>query len=127
METIETADIWVELSNQSNLEGLSKVTANELEIVGPKGKGVINHKELGEWLERANLKLVTMNRYAKDQFIVLEQQGTWLNPDDTIKGEATVFTVFKIEDKKVTFLARYDNEQKAFEVSGLSDEAEISK
>ena len=127
LEIIETADIWVELSNQSNLEGLSEVTANELEVVGPKGTGVIDHKELGEWLKRANLKLVTINRYVKDQFIVLEQQGTWLNPDNTIRGQATVFTVLKIVDKKVNFLARYDNKQKAFEVSGLSDEDKITK
>ncbi|MFD1607388.1 hypothetical protein [Oceanobacillus luteolus] len=127
MNTIETADMWVELSNEGDLEGLSKVTANELEIVGPKGTGVIDHKELGEWLKRAKLKLVTINRYAKDHFIVLEQQGTWLNPDDSIKGQGIVFTVFKIVDQNVTFLARYDNKQEAFDVSGLSDEAKITK
>jgi hypothetical protein len=127
LETIETAEKWIELSNHGNLEGLSKVTANELEVVGPKGIGAIDHKELGAWLKRANLKLVTINRYAKDEFSVLEQQGTWLNSDGTIKGQANVFTVCKIVDKKVTFLARYDNKQEAFKISGLSDEDMIMK
>ncbi|PYZ96666.1 hypothetical protein CR205_13280 [Alteribacter lacisalsi] len=125
-ETIKTADTWVEFSNQKNLERLSAVTAEKLALEGPKGTGVINHQELGEWMKRANLKLTTIKRYARGQFIVLEQTGTWLNDDDSVKGTGIVFTVFKIADGKVTFLARYDHDKdKAFEVSGLSDEDRI--
>jgi hypothetical protein len=126
VETIETAELWVALSNQKDLVGLSELTAHELELVGPKGTGVINHQELGEWLNRANLKLSTINQYAKAQYIVLEQNGTWLNDDDTIKGQTIVFTVFKVVDLKVIFLARYDNKEEAFNISGLSDEEKIS-
>lgn len=126
VETIETAEKWVELSNQKNLEGLSKITSNELELIGPKGIGVINHQELGKWIERANLQLATIEKYAKDHFIVLVQQGTWLNDDDTIKGQAIVFTVFKVVDGQVHFLARYDKKEEAFKISGLNDEDKIN-
>ncbi|QUW21366.1 hypothetical protein JSQ81_16385 [Sporosarcina sp. Marseille-Q4063] len=126
VETIETAESWIELSNQKDIEGLSKLTDSKLELIGPKGIGVINHQELGEWLERANLKLATTNQYAKDHFIVLEQDGTWLNDDDTIKGQAIVYTVFKVVNQKVIFLARYDNKEEAFNISGLSDEERIN-
>lgn len=36
----------------------------------------MDHSELGQWLGSAKLNLLTINRYAKDQVIVLEQQGT---------------------------------------------------
>lgn len=122
VETIETAEAWVSLANQKDLEGLAQVTADELELIGPKGQGVINHLELGEWLERANLKLSTINQYAKDHFIVLQQNGTWFNNDNSVKGQAIVFTVIKVVNRKVVFLARYDNKEEAFKVSDLSDE-----
>lgn len=126
VETIETAETWIELSNQKNLEELSKVTSDELELVGPKGTGVIDHQELGEWIERANLQLATTERYAKDHYIVLVQHGNWLNDDDSIKGQAIVFTVFKIIDRQVNFLARYDNKEEAFKISGLGDRDKIN-
>jgi hypothetical protein len=71
-------------------------------------------------------RYLKFNQYAKDQYIVLEQNGTWLNDDDTIKGQAIVFTVFKVVDRKVIFLARYDNKEEAFNISGLSDDEKIN-
>jgi hypothetical protein len=121
VETIETAETWVELSNQKNLEGLSQVSSDKLELVGPKGTGVIDHQELGEWIKRANLQLATIERYAKDHYIVLMQHGNWLDDDDSIKGQAIVFTVFRVIDRQVNFLARYDNKEEAFKISGLGD------
>lgn len=126
VETIETAETWIKLSNHKNLDGLSKITSNELELIGPKGTGIINHQELGEWIERANFQLATIGRYARDQYIVLEQHGTWLNDDDTIKGQTIVFTVMKVVDRQVDFLARYDNKEEAFKISSLGDGDKIN-
>ncbi|WP_077326407.1 hypothetical protein [Virgibacillus siamensis] len=119
VETIETAETWIDLSNQKNLEELSNITSPDLELIGPKGTGVITHQDLGEWIERANLQLATIERYAKDHYTVFVQHGTWLNDDNTIKGQDIVFTVFKVVDQHVNFLARYDNKEDAFKISGL--------
>ncbi|RAR44218.1 hypothetical protein [Paenibacillus sp. MDMC362] len=123
--TIETAEQWVERSNHKDLEGLMDLTAPQIEIIGPQGSGLMNNADLGEWLERANLQLATINRYAKDERIVLEQHGTWLHEDGHIKGEAIVFTVFSVKDRKVHSLARYDGKAQAFQVSGLSEEDKV--
>ncbi|WP_018922697.1 hypothetical protein [Salsuginibacillus kocurii] len=120
-ETIKIADQWVNYSNQSDIDGLSKVTSTPLELIGPKGAGKINLDELNEWLKRAKLTLETVNRYAKNNFIVLEQRGTWLHEDNTVKGKGVVFTVFKVVDSRVCFLARYDDLESAFNSSGLSE------
>ncbi|MFG6146852.1 hypothetical protein [Halobacillus sp. B23F22_1] len=124
-QTVATADSWVNFSNKADTAGLSEVTSYQLELIGPKGKGVINHEELYDWLQRAKLQLKTERRYARDHYVVLEQHGTWFNDDHTIKGEAVVYTVLKVENDKVCFLARFDDLESALETSGLSEEDEI--
>lgn len=124
--TIETAEQWVDRSNHKDLEALIGLTATQIEIAGPRGAGLMNNEDLKEWLERANLQLATINRYAKDEWIVLEQHGTWLYEDGHIKGEAIVFTVLRVKDRKVHSLARYDGKVQAFQASGLSEEDKIS-
>ncbi|MCP3027101.1 hypothetical protein [Halobacillus sp. A5] len=120
-QTLAIADSWVNFSNKADMDGLSEVTSNQLELVGPKGKGVINHQELYDWMQRAKLQLKTECRYARDHYVVLAQHGTWFNDDDTIKGEAVVYTVLKVENGKVCFLARYDDLESALRTSGLSE------
>lgn len=123
--TIETAEQWVDRSNHKDLEGLLGLTAPQIEIAGPRGAGFMNNADLEEWLERANLQLATINRYAKDEWIVLEQHGTWHDEDGRIKGEANVFTVLHVKDRKVHSLARYDGKEQAFQASGLSEEDRV--
>ncbi|WP_052144798.1 hypothetical protein [Halalkalibacter okhensis] len=78
-------------------------------------------------MKRANLKFTTIHQYAKNSFTIFEQQGTWLNDDGTIKGQAIVFTVFRVVNRKVTFLARMDNKEVAFDLSGLSDVNKVNQ
>ena len=119
-ENLAIAEAWVAFSNQQDLNNLQAVTAEPLELIGPRGAGLINRQELAEWMVRANLTLATNARYAKDEFVVFQQEGTWFNTDGSIKGQATVFTVLKIINGKVSFLARYDQQAEAFAISGLS-------
>ncbi|KGA96347.1 hypothetical protein AJ85_12270 [Alkalihalobacillus alcalophilus ATCC 27647 = CGMCC 1.3604] len=119
--TIEAAEQWMDMSNKQNLKGLSEVTAKEIEIIGPKGKGLFSHEELGEWMKRANLQLATKNRFVKGSTIVLEQHGTWLESDRSIKGEAIVYTVMRVKERLVQSLARFDNKEQAFDYSGLKE------
>lgn len=119
--TIETAEQWIEKSNEKDIPSLLGLTRTDAEIIGPKGSVSGSH-HLADWLDRANLKLVTVNRFAKWHDIVLEQQGTWYEDNGEIRGQATVFTYMRITEGKVAFIARYDNKMEAFHVSGLNEE-----
>ncbi|MFQ3545721.1 nuclear transport factor 2 family protein [Halobacillus rhizosphaerae] len=118
--TIETAEKWMEKSNQKDIPGLLHFTHSDIEIMGPKGS-IRGSQHLGDWVKRANLHLHTLRRFAEGHNIVLEQQGTWYEENDQIKGQSIVFTFMKIIDGKVAFLGRYDNRRVAFQVSDLNE------
>ncbi|WP_411842485.1 hypothetical protein [Salinicoccus sp. HZC-1] len=124
--TIEIAEQWIELCNSQDIEGLASITSEELEVHGPKGTTTLNKEDLKEWMERANLKLENFEAYARDNKAIMGQHGTWLNEDDSVKGEQEVYTVLVIEDQKVSALARFDDKEQAFDVSGLEEADKIN-
>lgn len=95
--TVEIAEQWVQFSNDKNIEALKNVTSEELKVQGPKGENILKLDDIKNWLERANLQLATFERYLKDDKIVMGQHGTWMNPDNTIKGQQNVYTLLIVE------------------------------
>ncbi|PFG14678.1 hypothetical protein [Bacillus sp. es.036] len=120
LTTIKTAENWVENSNQKDIPGLLNLSHSDIEIMGPKGS-ISGSQHLGDWIDRANLHLHTIRRFAKGHNIVLEQQGTWYEESDQVKGQNIVYTFMRVIDGKVAFLGRYDNKIKAFQVSELNE------
>lgn len=120
-ETIKLAEQWIELCNRQDVEGLASITAEELEVHGPKGSKGLDENGLKEWMERANLKLKTFEKYARDNKVLMGQHGTWLNEDASVKGEEDVYTVLVIDDQKVSAIARFNDKEQAFDVSGLGE------
>ena len=118
---IDNADRWIACCNVRDLEGLSEITAEELEVHGPKGTATIDKTGLKEWMERAKLKLETFEHYTRDNKVVMGQHGTWLHTDGTIKGEQDVYTVLVFDGEKVSALGRFDDKEQAFDVTGLEE------
>lgn len=118
---IETADRWIEMCNDQDVERLSEITSEELEVHGPKGTATIDKTGLAEWMERANMKLETFEHYARDNKVVMGQHGKWMNEDGTVKGEQDVYTVLVFNKEKVGALGRYDDKEQAFDVTGLGE------
>lgn len=123
--TVEIAEQWVQFSNDKNIEALKKVTSEELKVQGPKGEKILKLDDIKNWLERANLQLATFERYLKDDKIVMGQHGTWMNPDNTIKGQQNVYTLLIVENKKVKELARFNTKEEAFGVSNINESDKI--
>lgn len=121
LTTIRTAEDWVEKSNQKDIPGVLHLSHSDIEIMGPKGSVSGSH-HLSGWIERANLHLHTIRRFAKGHTIVLEQQGTWYGENNHVKGQNIVFTFMRVIDGKVVFIGRYDNKREAFQVSELNEE-----
>ncbi|MGX1434707.1 MULTISPECIES: helix-turn-helix domain-containing protein [Mammaliicoccus] len=123
--TVEIAEQWVQFSNDKNIEALKKVTSEELKVQGPKGENILKLDDIKNWLERANLQLATFERYLKDDKIIMGQHGTWMNPDNTIKGQQNVYTLLIVENKKVKELARFNTKEEAFSVSNINESDKI--
>lgn len=123
--TVEIAEQWVQFSNDKNIEALKNVTSEELKVQGPKGENILKLDDIKNWLERANLQLATFERYLKDDKIVMGQHGTWMNSDNTIKGQQNVYTLLIVENKKVKELARFNTKEEAFSASNINESDKI--
>ncbi|MFI3379198.1 helix-turn-helix domain-containing protein [Mammaliicoccus sciuri] len=123
--TVEIAEQWVQFSNDKNIEALKKVTSEELKVQGPKGENILKLDDIKNWLERANLQLATFERYLKDDKIIMGQHGTWMNAENTIKGQQNVYTLLIVENKKVKELARFNTKEEAFSASNINENDKI--
>src|SRR5699024_12683548 len=116
---IATADQWIEYCNDQDIEGMAGITSEELEVHGPKGTATIDKTGFKEWMERANLTLETFEYYARDNKVVMVQQGIWLDTDGTVKGEQGVYTVLVFDSEKVGALGRFEDKAEPVDVNGL--------
>ena len=129
MNTIETKNVliaqrWMDASNKQNIANLLEVTDENIELVGPRGSVTGSH-QLEPWIARANLQLETKQVFARLDYVVLEQQGTWYTDTGEIRGQGIVYTCLKIIDDKVVKLARFDEKKDAFALAELTDADEI--
>ncbi|HET7627082.1 MAG TPA: hypothetical protein VFK44_01725 [Bacillales bacterium] len=124
-QALKIAEAWQKAVNDKDIKKLLALSHGEIEMAGPKGSA-FGHGILVEWIGKAGLSLQTRARYVKDDIVVLEQDGVWTDGDGNVTGEANVSTVMKVEDGKVKYVSRYDNDlDKALTHAGLSRKDQI--
>jgi hypothetical protein len=119
-ETIKKADAWIDKLNAKDIEGMLEVSDHNIELMGPLGSAS-GHETLRQWAGESGIRLTTVNRYAKGNKVVFEQEATW--EDQT--GKVTVFTFMEVKNDKVVRISRYDSLDDAFVDSGLNEEDKI--
>lgn len=110
---------WQTLANEKNIPALMEASQPDITLIGPRGC-TSGRQVLGEWIERAGLVLENQRGFARGEVVVLMQHGTWRSDGDII-GEADVATVFRVEDGRVAWVARFDALDEALAEAGLSD------
>lgn len=128
MELQEAAEIvctWEETVNTAELERLLDLSHPEIELVGPRGSA-FGCDALKDWLARAGLSLETRRSFARGETVVNEQLGVWrdLTTGDVV-SESKLASYYRVENGQVSYVARYDKLQEAFEQSGLSEADEV--
>jgi SnoaL-like domain len=116
---------WQDAANHQNVEELLELSDPDIEIVGPRGSAR-GHQVLTEWLKRAGLHLETQRVFAKDSVVVMAQHGVWRSATNEVTGEAEVATVFRVQDKRVAYLARYDRLEEALQKANVSISDEVA-
>jgi hypothetical protein len=120
MTNIEVITAWQTAANEQNAERLLELSEPEIQIVGPRGIAT-GHEILREWLKRAGLTLETRQLYARENNLVADQHGIWRDSaTGEIVGEADVATHFRVNDGRVTYLARYDSLEEALQKAELT-------
>jgi hypothetical protein len=125
-DSIAVVRNWQDAANRQNVERLLELSDPNIEIAGPRGSAY-GHQVLKDWLSRAGLQLETLRTFAKDDVVSVAQHGVWrLVETNEVTGEANVATVFRVTNKRVIYLARYDSLEEAFEKSSLTHADEVT-
>ena len=129
-EAAEIVRTCEETVNTAEVERLLDLSHSEIELVGPRGSA-FGRDALKDWLARAGLSLETWRCFARGETVVNEQLGVWrdLTTGDVMTGDivsqARLASYYRVENGQVSYVARYDTLQEAFEQSGLSKADEV--
>ena len=125
VEVATLAITWTEALNRRDAERLRDLSAAEIELLGPKGKGK-GHELLFHWLGRAGATFQTVKVFARGNAAVLDQIGTWIVPPH-LNETYSVASVYRAEGGKISFYARHDTLDEALKMAGLdrSDERHL--
>lgn len=126
----QVVDEWHRLLDARDLDGLTSLVADEVEIAGPRGNGRVSAEDVRDWVVRSGIRLRPRRTYQRGDAVVVEQAARWLAPSegtaaDEVEGqpstEQIVFTAFRVEAGRITRLLRFDALAPALEVLGLTE------
>ena len=116
---------WVDAANERRIEDVVRLSSRDVEVVGPRGSAR-GADILRDWVARAGVTLQTLRRFAKNEHVVLEQQGTWQSSENGgAPSTALKATHFTVNDGRVSRIARFDSLSAALDDASLSSEHEI--
>ncbi len=120
-QELEVVLAWHEVLNAGDAERLASLSHPEVEIGGPRGTAR-GRQVLKDWVGRANVRLEPLRSFQGARTVVVEEAATWRDPEtgETI-GEATVATVFMLDEDLVSGIFRHDNLEDALRSAGLDD------
>lgn len=120
MTVVDLAVQWIDALNRQDVDLLLRLSDPQIEIVGPRGS-VRGHDILRDWLSRAGATFTTSRVFARDDIVVFEQEGRWLNAETNDQASfAKVASVLRVSEGKVGSYARFDTLEAALTHAGLS-------
>ncbi len=118
-DPLAVVQAWQYAVNRQDIDSLLELSASDIEIVGPRGSGH-GHQLLRDWLGRAGLRLKTLRAFARDNVVVLAQQGVWSSVQTgDVAGERDVASRFLVQGHQVVQFARYDSLDAALREANL--------
>src|SRR5829696_3210837 len=119
MET-EIIQEWHRALNQGEIDAMVALVDADVIVVGPRGttKGA---PVVREWFGRANVRLIPLAYFARDQVVVVEEEGQWMDAETgAVTSSQRVATRFVVENGLITTISRHDQLESALAEAGLS-------
>lgn len=121
MSEISTVLAWHEALNASDADRLAALSHPDVDLGGPRGPAR-GRQVLKDWVRRAHVTLVPLRSFHGGRTVVVEEVATWRDAGTGQKtGEATVATVFAVEDGLVASLSRHESLEDALRSAGLEE------
>jgi hypothetical protein len=124
--SISMVRAWVDAINDRNANRLSELSSSDMKFTGTRGSGH-GIKLVLDWLARVGLTLHPKRIFAGSNTVVVEIHGVWRSVETgEFIGEEDEGWRFKIEDKLVVAVERFDELKTALTAAELkeSDETE---
>lgn len=118
-DAVGTVRAWLAALNAGDVAGVLARTAPGVVLVGPRGAAV-GRDALRVWLGHAGATFTTRATYAGGDAVVVAQHGVWRDAAGGVRGEADVATRFRVVERWVVELERYDAVAAALEAAGLT-------
>lgn len=121
-------EAWQLAVNGGAVADAAALTANEVEVLGPRGDGRMPGRDLGAWMVRSGFSATPLRWYCGGNgTVVVEQDARWVDAQTGQEsGSAVVATHFRVKDGVVSRIARHDEGlEVALESAGLSSGDEV--
>jgi hypothetical protein len=126
--SLAVVEEWLAAVDAADAARLLRVTAPRVEIVGPRGAGVVDRSELTAWLARAGFTATSLRWFCgAGGTVVVEQDARWSDPVTAApRGSARVASRFRVDGGSVAGYARHDDGlAPALAAAGLSAADEV--
>lgn len=110
---------WHTALNSGQVDHLVELVHPAVEVGGPRGK-TQGAEVVKEWFGRANIRLIPLRYFNRQNVVVVEEQAEWLSPETgQVTGSQVVASVFTLTDGLISSILRYENLETALRESGL--------
>ncbi|GAB3251577.1 hypothetical protein [Arthrobacter pigmenti] len=126
---LAVVDGWLGAVNQADGARLEQMTHEQVELVGPRGSGLMEWQVLSEWLIRAGFSAESLRWFCgADGHVVVEQDAKWVdNVTGAEQGRARIASRFFVEENRVASYERHDDGLlPALAAAGLDESDEVA-
>lgn len=125
--SLAVVEEWLDAVNRGDVRRAEQLTADGVEIVGPRGSMRGRHI-LAAWMDRAGFSAESLRWFCgADGSVVVEQAARWIDPaTGTDRGQAEVTSSFLVEGGGIARYGRYENLELALTAAGLAESDEVT-
>lgn len=108
---IGVVEAWQRAVNDGSATEVAALTADHVEVLGPRGEGRMPGRDLGAWMVRSGFRATPRRWFCGgDGTVVAELDARWVDKETGHEhGRGTVATHFKVKDGVVLRIARHDD------------------
>lgn len=127
MGSLAIVEAWQEAVNAGHATRVRALSAEQIEVSGPRGVGLMPSDELAAWMLRSGFSAAPLRWFCgADGTVVVEQSARW--EDRTTSAEqstAVVASHFRVADGLVARVGRHDDVTAALAAAGLAASDEV--
>jgi len=121
-------EAWQLAVNRGSATDAVALMAEQVEVVGPRGEGLMPRHELGAWMVRSGFTAEPLRWFCGGNgTVVVEQDARWVDRETgQERGRAVVASRFRVDDDVVSRVVRHDEGlQAALDSAGLASADEV--